>query len=107
MQKFNFGFKEVSGRPREEQMKVVKDFFDNEVNPAIASHGGFFTLLDIQDNNVYVELGGGCQGCSMANVTLRQGVEERLKEVMPEMAALIDSTDHAAGTNPFYQESKK
>ena len=105
--KHNFGFKQITGRPREEQMRIVKDFFDNEVNPSIAAHGGYFTLLDIQDNKVYVELGGGCQGCSMANVTLRQGVESRLNELLPEMAALIDSTDHAAGTNPFYQQSKK
>lgn len=105
--KFSFGFKEVNSRPREEQMKIVNELFNEEVNPAIAAHGGFFKLLDIQDNNVYVELGGGCQGCSMANVTLRQGVEERLRQVLPEMASLIDSTDHASGTNPYYQESKK
>ena len=105
--KYNFGFKKVDSRPREEQMRIVQDFFENEVNPAIASHGGFFTLLDIQDNKVYVELGGGCQGCGMATQTLRQGVEGRLREVLPEMAALIDQTDHAAGNNPYYQPSKK
>jgi len=105
--RFKFGFKQVTARPREEQMRVVQELFDKEVNPAVASHGGFFNLLDIQNNTVYVELGGGCQGCGMANVTLRQGVEARLREVMPEMAALVDQTDHAAGTNPFYQASKK
>lgn len=104
---FSFGFKQVESRPREEQMQLVQELFEKEVNPAIASHGGYFNLLDIQDNKVYVELGGGCQGCSMANVTLRQGVEVRLKEVLPEMVALIDQTDHAAGTNPYYQQSKK
>lgn len=107
MSNFNFGFKEVEGRPREAQMEIVQNFFQNEVNPSIASHGGHFTLLDIKDNNVYVELGGGCQGCSMANVTLRQGVESRLRELLPELNDLIDTTDHASGKNPYYQESKK
>ena len=107
MSNFNFGFKKVEGRPQEEQMEIVQNFFLNEVNPSIASHGGHFTLLEIKDNDVYVELGGGCQGCSMANVTLRQGVESRLRELLPEMNALIDTTDHASGKNPYYQESKK
>ena len=105
--RFNFGFRQVQGRPREEQMRVVQELFDKEVNPAVAAHGGYFNLLDVQDNTVYVELGGGCQGCGMANVTLRQGVEARLREVLPEMAGLIDTTDHASGTNPYYQQSKK
>jgi Fe-S cluster biogenesis protein NfuA len=106
-QRYRFGFRQVTGRPREEQLRIVQELFDKEVNPAVASHGGFFNLLDIQDNTVYVELGGGCQGCGMANVTLRQGVEARLREVLPEMAALVDQTDHASGTNPYYQASKK
>jgi NFU1 iron-sulfur cluster scaffold homolog, mitochondrial len=105
--RYRFGFREVQGRPREEQIRIVQELFDTEVNPAVAAHGGYFNLLDVQDNTVYVELGGGCQGCGMANVTLRQGVEARLREVLPEMVALVDSTDHAAGTNPYYQASKK
>ena len=63
-------------------------------------------MLEVKENRVFVELGGGCQGCGMADVTLRQGVEQRLKEIMPEMAALIDVTDHAQGENPYYQPSK-
>ena len=105
--RYRFGFKQVQARPREEQIQVVQELFDKEVNPAVAAHGGYFNLLDIQDNNVYVELGGGCQGCGMANVTLRQGVESRLREVMPEMVELIDQTDHANGKNPYHQPSKK
>jgi NFU1 iron-sulfur cluster scaffold homolog, mitochondrial len=105
--RYAFGFREVQGRPREEQMRIVQELFDKEVNPAVAAHGGYFNLLDVQDNTVYVELGGGCQGCGMANVTLRQGVEARLREVLPEMAALVDTTDHASGQNPYYQASKK
>jgi len=105
--RYKFGFRQVEGRAREEQIRIVQELFDKEVNPAVSAHGGYFTLLDVQDNNVYVELGGGCQGCGMANVTLRQGVEERLREVLPEMVDLIDQTDHASGSNPYYQASKK
>lgn len=104
--KFKFGFKQVESRPREEQMQIVRELLDNEINPAVASHGGFFTLIDVQDNNVYVQLGGGCQGCGMVDVTLRQGVEQRMKQVLPEMVALIDTTDHASGNNPYYSPGK-
>ena len=105
--KFSFGFKQVTSRPREEQIRLVKDMLDNEVNPAVSSHGGFFTLIDIKDDTVFVEMGGGCQGCGMASSTLRQGVEQRLKEVLPEMVALVDTTDHHSGQNPYYQQGKK
>ena len=104
--KFSFGFKVVEGRPREEQMKIVQELFEKEVNPSIQSHGGAFTLVDIRDNNVYVQLGGGCQGCGMATVTLKQGVEGRLREVLPEMDQLIDTTDHESGDNPYYQPNQ-
>lgn len=101
-----FGFKQVETRSRDEQMEIVKNLLDQEINPAVAAHGGFFTLLDVKDNNVYVQLGGGCQGCGMADVTLKQGVEQRMREVLPEMASLIDTTDHAAGSNPYYSPGK-
>jgi Fe-S cluster biogenesis protein NfuA len=104
--KYNFGFRAITARPAEEQYRIVKDIFEQEVNPAVAAHGGHFTLLDVKDNNVYVKLGGGCQGCGMADVTLRQGVEQRLRQVLPEMVSLIDVTDHASGTNPYYQPGK-
>jgi Fe-S cluster biogenesis protein NfuA len=103
--KYKFGFQHVTRTP-EEQFKLVQQLFDSEINPAVAAHGGHFTLLEVKENRVFVKLGGGCQGCGMADVTLRQGVEQRLKEVMPEMAALIDVTDHASGANPYYQPSK-
>jgi len=102
---YKFGFQHITRTP-EEQFKLVQQLFDTEINPAVAQHGGHFTLLEVKENRVFVELGGGCQGCGMADVTLRQGVEQRLKEIMPEMAALIDVTDHAQGENPYYQPSK-
>lgn len=104
--KFSFGFKQVQSRPKEEQMQIVQDLLEKEINPAVAAHGGHFTLIDVKDDNVYVQLGGGCQGCGMADVTLRQGVEKRMKEVLPEMIALIDTTDHASGNNPYYTPGK-
>ena len=92
--------------PPEVQKEVIQNLLDFEVNPSVAAHGGFFTLLDVADNNVYVELGGGCQGCGMADVTLRQGVEKRMREVFPDMVELIDNTEHADGTNPYYSPGK-
>jgi Fe-S cluster biogenesis protein NfuA/rhodanese-related sulfurtransferase len=92
--------------PPEVQKEVIQNLLDFEVNPRVAAHGGYFTLIEVADNNVYVELGGGCQGCGMADVTLRQGVEQRMKEVFPDMVALIDSTDHAGGDNPYYSPGK-
>ena len=105
--RYNFGFKQVPQRDREEQMAIVQSLFEQEVNPAVAAHGGQFTLVDVKDNTVYVRLGGGCQGCGMADVTLKQGVEQRLKQVLPEMVALVDVTDHASGANPYFTQSKK
>jgi len=106
--KYKFGFRKIpeGSRPVEEQMKIVKTLLDGEINPAVAAHGGFFELIAVENNNIYVKLGGGCQGCGMVDVTLRQGVEQRMREVLPEMNELIDVTDHGAGSNPFYQPSK-
>ena len=81
-------------------------FLDEEINPAVAAHGGFVTLLDIKDHVAYVQMGGGCQGCGMVNVTLKQGIEARMNEVLPEIKELVDTTDHANGTNPYYQPGK-
>ncbi len=91
---------------REVKMEVIQNLLDFEINPMVAGHGGEFTLKDVDGNTVYVELGGGCQGCGMVDVTLRQGVEQRMREVFPDMVELVDNTDHAGGTDPFYQPGK-
>lgn len=83
-----------------------QELLDKEINPNIASHGGIITLLDFKDSKAYVHMGGGCQGCGMASVTLRQGIEARVAEVIPEVHAIIDTTDHASGDNPYYQPDK-
>ena len=77
------------------------------INPAIASHGGVAEVVAVEDNTVYVRLGGGCQGCGMASVTLKQGIETTLRQVVPEIEKVIDVTDHASGDNPYYEQSKK
>jgi Fe/S biogenesis protein NfuA len=87
----------------EELRKRVQEILDEMVNPAIAGHGGMIELLDVRDNNVYVWMGGGCQGCGMANITLKNGVETMLREELPQIERVIDQTDHAEGENPFYQ----
>ncbi|MDH4121378.1 MAG: NifU family protein [Deltaproteobacteria bacterium] len=107
MSKFSFGFQVVppGGRPAEVQADIVRNLLEKEINPSVAGHGGFFTLVKVEDNNVYVSLGGGCQGCGMANVTLKQGLEKRLRQVLPELNQVVDVTDHAAGTQPYYTHS--
>ena len=84
---------------------AVQRLIDEEINPAVASHGGFVHLLDLKDGVVYVELGGGCQGCGMANVTLRSGIEVRLKEAVAGVREVVDTTDHAGGENPYYDSA--
>lgn len=86
--------------------RAVQEVIDTQINPAIASHGGYVTLLDVKDNVAYISMGGGCQGCGMANVTLKQGIEVMIREAVPEIQDIIDTTDHAGGTNPYYQPAK-
>ncbi len=86
--------------------RAVQDVLDTRINPSVAGHGGFVSLLDVKDETAYIALGGGCQGCGMADVTLKQGIEVAIKDAVPEIHEVLDTTDHAAGENPFYQPSK-
>jgi Fe/S biogenesis protein NfuA len=85
---------------------AIQKLLDEHINPAVADHGGFVVLLDVKDDIAYVALGGGCQGCGMADVTLKQGIEALITEEVPGISRVIDQTDHASGTNPFYQPAK-
>ena len=85
----------------------VQEVLDDEINPAVAAHGGVVNILDVRANNVFLEFGGGCQGCGMVSVTLKYGVEKRLREKVPDIGQILDTTDHAAGTNPFYAPAAK
>jgi len=84
----------------------IQELIDEQINPAVAAHGGHIDLLDVKDDSIYIHMGGGCQGCGMANVTLKHGIESMIKDVFPEITQIVDTTDHAAGTNPYYQPSK-
>ena len=81
----------------------VREVLDSQVNPAIASHGGAISLVDVQDTEIFLEMSGGCQGCAMSRLTLRQGVERMLRQAIPELSAVHDVTDHASGVNPYFQ----
>jgi len=88
------------------QAAAIQELLDTQINPGVATHGGHVELMDVQDNMVYIRFGGGCQGCGMVSVTLNQGVEQAIREAFPEIREIVDVTDHAAGTNPYYQSSK-
>lgn len=82
----------------------IQKVLDDEINTAVSAHGGNIELLDVIENRAYVKMGGGCQGCSSASATLKQGVETKIKERFPEITEVIDTTDHARGTNPYYSD---
>jgi Fe-S cluster biogenesis protein NfuA len=86
---------------------LVTDIFQSQINPIVAQHGGAIDLIDVQDATVVVRMSGGCQGCGMANVTLRQGIEAALRRAIPTMSGVRDVTDHSAGTNPYFANSGK
>ena len=87
-------------------MTKVQELIDSTINPAVAGHGGFVQLVDVKDNKVYLTMGGGCQGCGAADITLKSGIERLIKEELPEIEEVLDSTDHASGTNPYYTPDK-
>ena len=85
----------------------VLQVLEQQINPSIAAHGGRADLVAVEDDSAYLRLSGGCAGCGMAAVTLSQGIEVVLRESVPEITRVIDVTDHAAGTNPYYEAAKK
>ena len=91
------------GRGTKEKIQYL---LAHKINPGVAEHAGFVELIDVRDNNVYIRLGGGCQGCGAADFTLRQGIEAIIKKEVPEILQVLDVTDHAAGLNPYYRPVK-
>ena len=85
----------------------LQELFDSQINPQIAAHGGTVSLLAIEGKVAYIELGGGCVGCGMVDVTLKQGIEVAIRDSVPEIEQVVDSTDHGSGSNPYYKPSKK
>ncbi|MPZ98023.1 MAG: hypothetical protein GEU80_01590 [Dehalococcoidia bacterium] len=92
---------------RDEREQTVQRLFDEQINPQIAAHGGVVNLQAVEGDTAYIEFGGGCVGCGMLNVTLKQGVEVAIFDAEPSITRVVDSTDHASGSNPYYKPSKK
>ena len=86
----------------DELSKAVAEIIASEVNPVVASHGGHVDLIGVDSGKAIIAFGGGCQGCGMVDVTLKQGVEVMIKDSVPGISEVVDATDHTAGTNPFY-----
>jgi len=93
-------------RPTGPVADALQKVLDDKINPSVESHGGFISLVAVEDGTAYLRFGGGCQGCGMVNVTLKQGVERIIFEDIPEITKVLDVTDHASGTNPYYQPAK-
>lgn len=95
----NAGVPKPAGPVAEAIQKVLEE----QVNPGIAGHGGNVALVALDGDTAYLRFGGGCQGCGMVNVTLKEGVEKVLLQEVPEIKRVLDITDHAAGQNPYYR----
>ncbi len=93
--------------PADPVVARIQQVLTAQINPAIAAHGGVAELVAVEDGTVYLRLGGGCQGCGMATVTLSQGIEQALVGAIPEVDRVVDVTDHASGQNPYYEQAKK
>lgn len=81
----------------------VQQVIDELINPGVAGHGGYVNLVDVEDTKVYIHMGGGCQGCASSKMTLKMGIEETIREEVPEVTEVIDATDHTNGQNPYYK----
>jgi Fe-S cluster biogenesis protein NfuA len=88
--------------PADEIRKTVNTLLEKEINPAVAAHNGYIELLDVKNNDIFIKMGGGCQGCASSTATLKLGVEQALRKQIPLLGSIYDTTDHAAGANPYY-----
>jgi Fe-S cluster biogenesis protein NfuA len=80
----------------------VQKIIDQQLNPAIAGHGGYVELLEVKGETAYIEMGGGCRGCAISQMTLKQGIERAILDNVPAIKKVVDTTDHDGGTNPYY-----
>jgi len=87
-------------------LQEIQEVLDKQINPGIAGHGGNVAIERLEGETLYLSMGGGCQGCASAALTLRQGVEQMILAAVPEVKQIIDITDHAAGENPYYKASQ-
>ena len=105
LQESGFKFDNPNSIWSDPRAKAVQEVIDRQINPGIAAHGGNVQLLDVKNDIAYIAFGGGCQGCGMVDVTLKQGVAVTIKEAVPDLKDVLDTTDHAAGENPYYEGS--
>lgn len=92
----------VEGEVTGELATKVKEVLNAQVNPAVSAHGGEIVLVDVKGTEIFIEMAGGCQGCALSRMTLKQGVERMVRQAVPEITAVHDVTDHTSGDNPFY-----
>jgi len=93
----------ISELPLEESIREgIQKNIDAEVNPGVAGHGGHITLQSVKGNTITIQMGGGCQGCSAADLTLKQGIHTSFRKAVPKVGAILDETDHSAGVNPYF-----
>ena len=93
-----------SDPPTGPDAEAILKLIDEEINPGISSHGGSISLVGLKEDIVYVRMSGGCQGCGMATATLKQGIVATIKRALPHIKDVLDVTDHAGGTNPYYRK---
>jgi Fe-S cluster biogenesis protein NfuA len=86
--------------------KAIYGILEHSINPKVASHGGSISLVDVQEDTVFIRMEGGCQGCGMADVTLKQGVAKEIQSIVPNITTVLDVTDHAGGANPYHSSGK-
>ncbi len=84
--------------------EVIENMFEKHINPMLAAHGGSAELIKVEDNKAYIEFSGGCQGCAGARMTLGRYIASAIEQVAPAIVEVVDVTDHAAGTDPFFKQ---
>lgn len=94
---------DLEGQSMEGVEQEIAELLEERINPALQSHGGFVRLVKVEGHDIYVEMGGGCQGCASSKATMRYGVENAIRQLAPQVRRVIDATDHTAGANPYFR----
>ncbi len=89
-----------------EEGRAIQQLLEEDINPRVALHDGRIELVSVRDGTAYLRMHGRCQGCGMANVTLTQGVTKAIQAQVPKITSVHDVTNHAEGTNPYYEPGK-
>ena len=84
-------------------IRQIEKIFDEKIRPSLAAHGGSVTIVDIDNDKLFLKLSGGCQGCSSSTATLKDGIERMVQRHFPDIQEVVDLTDHSAGQNPYYR----